>query len=74
VVFLEKNHHAIRQLDALRLRRMKRRQLRNWYLLPGLLRRLLRLRPQLRIAAEEANKNEQDESEEYLWLRIGVSL
>ena len=36
VIFLQKNHHAIRQLDALRLLRMKRRQLWNRYLLPGL--------------------------------------
>src|ERR1019366_3381451 len=36
VVFLKKNHHAIRKHDALRLRRMERRQLWNRYLSPGL--------------------------------------
>src|SRR5216684_192688 len=74
VVFLKKNHHAIRQLDALRLRRMELWQLRNRYLLPGLLRSLMRLRPQLHAAAEEANKDEQDESKDDQWLRIRVSL
>ncbi len=44
VVFLKKNHHAIRQLDSFRLLRVKCRQLRNRYLLPRLRRRLLRLR------------------------------
>jgi hypothetical protein len=49
MVFLQKNHHAVRQLDALRLLRVESWKWRNWNLLP-----LLRVKWD---EAEDANGN-----------------